>query len=173
MLNLSVKMVGPFITSSQNQIGSLSDIRSSGCLYPKGTYSSSEFFALILHQTIGESAIIYSSQLSQFFALYFSFPKVRKCLQRICSQFRLLLKMVANFEVLISDLSLKIFVWVIHTLKFFFKIFLSFKWIVFFCFVRMRAHGGASWCIILYAGNYVLLIVLTFKVCSISCFNSH
>ena len=53
------------------------------------------------------------------------------------------------------------------------KIFVSFKWIVFFCFVRMRAHGGASWCIILYAGNFVLLIVLTSKVCSISCFNLH
>ena len=117
MLSLSVKMVGPFITSSQNQIGSLSDIRSSGCLYPKGTYSSSEFFALILHQTIGESAIIYSSQLSQFFALYFSFPKVRKCPQHISSQVRLLLKMIANFDVLTRDLSLKIFVWVIHTLK--------------------------------------------------------
>ena len=171
MLSLSVKMVGPFITSSQNQIGSLSDIRSSGCLYPKGTYSSSEFFALILHQTIGESAIIYSSQLSQFFALYFSFPKVRKCLQHICSQVRLPLKMVANFDVLTREFIPKNICFSYSYIES--KIFVSFKWMVFFCFVRMRAHGGASWCIILYAGNYVLLIVLTFKVCSISCFNSH
>ena len=133
MLSLSVKMVGPFITSSQNQIGSLSDIRSSGgWLYPKSTYSSSEFFALILHQTIGESAIIYSSQLSQFFALYFSFPKVRKWLQHISSQVRLLLKMITNFDVLTRDLSLKIFVWVIHTLKAKYLYLLS-GWCFLFC----------------------------------------